>query len=80
MYLVEIKSNNFSAIMPPISQISYKDLAPIYENADNPDKQALCALDLFVSQLAPDKVDEFTSLNMIDIQEAIATWMAVGVE
>lgn len=75
--LVEVKTENFSAVVPSFGSQSLEDLFEVigtYMSEDVQETFELC-LAMFIDNLAPDKLDDFYSIDDQEIMLLIAQWI-----
>ena len=75
--LVEVKTENFSAVVPSFGSQSLEDLFDVIGTYSSEDVQAtfeLC-LAMFIDSLADDKLDDFYSIDDQEIVQLIAQWV-----
>lgn len=72
--LVEIKTDDFSAVLIKFNEIAAAKVFPIMME-QSPAKQSQMALDLFMSELSDDKREQALQLNTKQIQEFMTKWM-----
>jgi len=77
MQLVEVKTENFSAVVIPFDNCDFEDAMVIIDCYYQDDKQGAFdqALRMFIGVLADDKLDEFRNLEGSEIIEIVTDWM-----
>lgn len=75
--LVEVKTENFSAVVLSFGSQPLEDLFDVigtYTSEDVQETFELC-LAMFIDNLAPDKLDDFYSMDEQEIIQLIAQWI-----
>jgi hypothetical protein len=73
--LVEIKTEDFSAVLTRFNELPAGKVMPIMMARENISEQAHLALDLFLSELSSEKKEEALTLGTKQIAKFMDTWM-----
>ena len=73
--LVEIKTEDFSAVLTRFNEMPASKVMPIMMARDDMAQQAQLALDLFLSELASEKKEEALQLGTKQIAKFMDAWM-----
>lgn len=79
MRLVEVKTENFSAVVPPFENCDYDEALKILYFYHADDKQGAFdqALRMFLSVLAEGKIDDLKTIPDQEIVTVVTNWMTI---
>jgi hypothetical protein len=72
--LVEIKTEGFSAVVPYLQTLPAMAVMSV-SATNNPSVQMKRTMELLRDNIAPDIVDEFEQLNVIQMQDLLQQWL-----
>ncbi len=72
--LVELKTEGFSAVVPHLQTLPAMAVMSV-SATNNPSVQMKRTMELLRDNIAPDIVDEFEQLNVIQMQDLLQQWL-----